>query len=209
MSRLERVNFAEIAGEWLRDPVHLRGVRQRAVEFVEDAVGRLGDDRIEAFVQREVLPRAQEVALAPKLSDLLVQLGRDGQHEAVLDEILRGALSVAADNKDTLRALIRARVPAIVPDGLVDVARDAVQRTIETTLDEMIADHEHPLRQRIHDGVRGFIDRLEHDPETQAGVDAWRDRLITNPAVQEFALAPVALFEFRGRFFEAGEQAPS
>jgi len=188
MSRLERVNFAEVAGEWLEDPDHLRGVRQRAVDFVESAVDRLGDDRIEAFVRREIVPRAQEVALAPKLSDLLLQLARDGQHEGVLDEVLRGALGAAAENKETLRALIRARVPAFVPDGLVDVARDAVQRMIETTLDEMLADREHPLRLKVHETVRSFIDRLEHDPETQASVNAWRDRLLTNPAVQEFAL---------------------
>ena len=189
MSRLERVNFAEIAGEWLRDPEHLRGVRQRAVEFVEDAVDRLGDDRIATFVQREVLPRAQEIALAPKLSDLLLQLGRDGQHEAVLDEVLRGGLALAAENKETLRALIRARVPRFVPDGLVDVVRDAVQRAIETTLDEMIADRAHPLRIRVHESVRSFIERLEHDPDMQTRVDAWRDRLLANEAVQAFALA--------------------
>jgi uncharacterized membrane-anchored protein YjiN (DUF445 family) len=189
MSRLEQVNFAELAGEWLKDPEHLRAVRQRAVEFVEDAVDRLGDDRIAAFVQREVIPQAQEIALAPKLSDLLLQLGRDGQHEAVLDEVLRGGLGLAAENKETLRALIRARVPRFVPDGLVDVVRDAVQRAIETTLDEMIADRAHPLRLRVHESVRGFIERLEHDPDMQTRVDAWRDRLLANEAVKDFALA--------------------
>ncbi|HLA63236.1 MAG TPA: DUF445 domain-containing protein [Rhodothermales bacterium] len=189
MARLERVNFAEIAGAWLNDPDHLRGVRQRAVEFVEDSVGRLGDDRISAFVERELIPRLQEVALAPRLSDLLLQLAKDGQHEAVLDELLKGTLGVAAEHKDTLRALIRARLPGFVPDGLVDVARDAVQRAIESTLDEMIADREHPLRLRVHAAVQGFVEKLEHDEATQARVDAWRDRLLANPAIQEFALA--------------------
>jgi uncharacterized membrane-anchored protein YjiN (DUF445 family) len=173
----------------LRDPDHLRAVRQRSVEFVEDAIDRMGDDRIAAFVQREVIPRAQEVALAPKLSDLLLQMGRDGRHEAVLDEVLKGALAIATENKEALRALIRARVPRFVPDGLIDVVRDAVQRAIETTVDEMLADRAHPLRVRIHDSVREFIDRLEHDPDLQGRVDSFRDRLLANEALQEFMMA--------------------
>jgi uncharacterized membrane-anchored protein YjiN (DUF445 family) len=164
-------------------------VRQRSVEFVEDAIDRMGDDRIAAFVQREVIPRAQEVALAPKLSDLLLQMGRDGRHEAVLDEVLKGALAIATENKEALRALIRARVPRFVPDGLIDVVRDAVQRAIETTVDEMLADRAHPLRVRIHDSVREFIDRLEHDPDLQGRVDSFRDRLLANEALQEFMMA--------------------
>lgn len=189
MARLERVNFAELAGTWLNDPAHLREVRHRAVALVEDSVEKLEDERIATFVAREVLPQLREVALAPKLSDLLLQLARDNQHEALLDEVLRGSLTMAAGHRETLHALLRARLPRFVPDGLVDVARDAVSRAIETTLDEMIADRAHPLRLRIHENVRLFIEKLEHDPETQARVEAWRDRLLANEAVQAFALA--------------------
>ncbi|HYE95402.1 MAG TPA: DUF445 domain-containing protein, partial [Rubricoccaceae bacterium] len=189
MARLERVNFAELAGQWLNDPEHLRATRHRLVGLVEDSVGRLEDERIAAFVTREVMPQLKEVALAPKLSDLLLQLAKDNQHEELLDELLRGTLAMAADHKDTLRELIRARLPRFVPEGLVDIARDAVSRAIETTLDEMIADRQHPLRLRIHEAVNGFIEKLEHDEATQARVDAWRDRLLANEAVQAFALA--------------------
>jgi uncharacterized membrane-anchored protein YjiN (DUF445 family) len=189
MARLERVNFAELAGTWLNDPDHLKAVRHRVVGLAEEAVGRLEDDRIAAFVTREVLPKLREVALAPKLSDLLLHLAKDNQHEELLDEVLRGSLAVALGHKETLHALIRARLPRFVPDGLVEIARDAVSRAIETTLDEMIADREHPLRLRVHEAVRAFVEKLEHDEATQARVDAWRDRLLANEAVQAFALA--------------------
>ena len=188
MARLGGVNFAGIAGEWLREPDNVRRIRTQAVGVVERGVARLGDDRIGEFAAREVGPRLREIALAPRLSDLLIEVARDDRHEAVLDEVLRVGLNAASNNRDAIRALIRARLPGYVPDRLVDVARDAVQRAIETTLDEMIADRRHPLRLRVHQQVQTFVDRLEHDPETQARVDAWRDRLLANEAVRQFAV---------------------
>ena len=113
---------------------------------------------------------------------------KDDRHEAVLDEVLRAGLSVASNNRDALRGLIRDRLPGFVPDKLVDVARDAVQKALEATLDEMIADRAHPLRLRVHSQVQAFVEKLEHDPATQARVDAWRDRLLANEAVRAFAV---------------------
>ncbi|HEX8385325.1 MAG TPA: DUF445 family protein [Rubricoccaceae bacterium] len=188
MARLGGVNFAGVAGAWLREPDNVRRIRTQAVGVVERGVARLGDDRIGDFAARELGPRLREIALAPRLSDLLLEMTKDDRHEAVLDEVLRGVLTVASDNRDALRGLIRDRLPAFVPDKLVDVARDAVQRALETTLDEMVADRQHPLRLRVHAQVQAFVEKLEHDPDTQARVDAWRDRLLANEAVRQFAV---------------------
>ncbi|HEX8299306.1 MAG TPA: DUF445 family protein [Rubricoccaceae bacterium] len=188
MSRLDGVNFAAAAGTWLREPANVHRIRTQAVGVVERGLARLGDDRIGDFATREVGPRLREIALAPRLSDLLLEMTKDDRHEGILDEVLRGALTVASDNRDALRGLIRDRLPAFVPDKLVDVARDAVQRALETTLDEMIADRQHPLRLRVHQQVQAFVEKLEHDPEMQARVDAWRDRLLANEAVRAFVV---------------------
>ena len=188
MSRLGGINFAGIAGAWLREPDNVHRIRTQAVRVVERAVARLGDDRIGDFAARELGPRLREIALAPRLSDLLLEMTKDDRHEAILDEVLRVGLRAASENRDALRVLIRDRLPGFVPDKLVDVARDAVQRALEQTLDEMIADRQHPLRLRVHAQVEGFVEKLEHDPETQARVDAWRDRLLANEAVRQFAV---------------------
>ncbi len=188
MARLDGVNFAAVAGGWLREPDNVRRIRTQAVGIVERGIARLGDDRIGDFAARELGPRLREVALAPRLSDLLLEMTTNDRHEALLDEVLRAGLSVASNNRDALRGLIRNRLPGFVPDKLVDVARDAVQKALETTLDEMIADRQHPLRLRVHQQVQAFVDKLEHDPATQARVDAWRDRLLANEAVRAFAV---------------------
>ena len=188
MARLDGINFAGIAGAWLREPDNVRRIRTQAVGVVERGLARLGDDRIGDFAARELGPRLREIALAPRLSDLLIEMTRDDRHEALLDEVLKGGLTVASDNRDALRALIRDRLPGFVPDKLVDVARDAVQRALEQTLDDMLADRQHPLRLRIHAQVQTFVDKLEHDEATQARVDAWRDRLLANEAVRTFAV---------------------
>ena len=68
MARLDGVNFAAVAGGWLREPENVRRIRTQAVGVVERGVARLGDDRIGDFAARELGPRLREVALAPRNS---------------------------------------------------------------------------------------------------------------------------------------------
>jgi uncharacterized membrane-anchored protein YjiN (DUF445 family) len=188
LPRLERINFAELAGRWLETPGHVRGLRTRIVGAIEGAMEGLSDTRIREFSDREVIPRLKEVALAPRLSDLLLGLARDGQHEELLDEVLRGAASVAASNRDAIFDVVRAQMPSLVPSFVVDVVTDAVMGKIDTTIQGMLDDRAHPLRLRIHERVQEFLERLDHDPEMQAKVDALRDRVLENPALRDFAV---------------------
>ena len=188
LPRLERINFAEIVGRWLETPGRVRRLRTRIVGVIEGAVEGLSDNRIREFAEREVMPRIKEVALAPKLSDLLLSLARDGQHEDLLDEVLRGAAAVAASNRDAIHEAVRRQLPTLVPAFVVDLVTDAVMNKIDVTIQGMLSDRTHPLRLRIHERVQGFLERLDHDEAMQAKVDALRDRILENPALRDFAV---------------------
>ncbi len=188
LPRIERINFAEIAGRWLETPGHVRSLRTRIVGMIEGAVDGLSDGRIREFSDREVIPRLREVALAPKLSDLLLGLARDGQHEDLLDEVLQGAASVAAANRDAIYDVVRAQMPSLIAVFAADLVTDAVMGKIDTTIQAMLSDRENPLRVRIHERVQEFLERLDHDPAMQAKVDALRDRVLENPALRDFAV---------------------
>lgn len=188
VGRIRKVNFAEIAGNWLETPGHVRGLREKLVGAFEGAVEGLSDDRIRGFATRDVLPRLRDMALAPRLSDLLLGIARDGQHEDLLDELLKGTATVAADNRDSIHDAVKGQVPGFVPMFVVDLVTDAIMARIDATINGMLTDREHPMRARIHARVQDFVERLDTDPEMQAKVDAFRDRILDNPALQTFAV---------------------
>ena len=195
LPRLERINFAEIVGAWLKTPGNVRSLREKVVGAIEGAIDGLGDDRITDFATREVMPRLKDVALAGNISDLLLGLAKDGQHEDLLDELLRGAASVAAANREAIHDVVRRQLPGFVPGFVVDLMTDAVMQRIDDTVTGMLSDREHPLRLKVHERVRGFIERLDTDEEMQGKVNAFRDRILESPALTSFAVERWADFK--------------
>lgn len=193
LPRLERINFAEIVGHWLETPGNVRSIRERIVAALDGLLDGLSDDRIREFSEREVIPKVRDIALAPKLSELIVGLSKDGQHEEILDEVLRGAASVAASNRAAIEEVVRGQVPRfdigfLSSDFIVQRVTDAVMTRIDTTISSMVADHDNPLRLKIHAQVQDFLTRLDTDPAMQAKVNSLRDRVLESPALQSFAV---------------------
>lgn len=193
LPRLERINFAEIVGHWLETPGNVRSIRERIVTALDGLLDGFSDERIREFSDREVMPKIKDVALAPKLSELIVGLSKDGQHEAILDEVLRGAASVAASNRAAIEEVVRGQVPRfdlglISSDFIVQRVTDAVMKRIDGTISAMVEDRDNPLRLKIHQQVQDFLVRLDTDPDMQDRVNGLRDRILDSPALQTFAV---------------------
>lgn len=193
LPRLHRINFAEVAGTWLETPGHVRSLRERIVGALDGAIDGLSDARIQEFSDREILPKVRDIALAPKLSELIVGLSKDGQHEDILDEVLRGAAGVAASNRAAIEEVVRQQVPRfdllfVNSDMIIDRVTDAVMKRIDGTIAAMVSDRENPLRLKVHEQVAAFLERLDSDPAMQEKVNGLRDRLLESPALQTFAV---------------------
>jgi uncharacterized membrane-anchored protein YjiN (DUF445 family) len=127
------------------------------------------------------------VQVAPLLGRVLKLLTAGGRHQELLDEALRLATRLVAENEEMIRDRIAAEAPWWVPGAVEDRIHDKVVRAVERTLQDVAADPTHPLRERFDEAVQAFAERLRTSPDTIARAEAIKEDMLAHPAVREYA----------------------
>jgi len=155
-------------GAWLAAPGNARRVARQVAGTLHGAAGALRDEDVQALVDRGVVDRLRRAPAAPLLARGVELFTAGGRHHALLDDALRLAARVLAENDALIRERIRAESPWWVPGKVEEKLGDRVVTAVERTLAAVAADPAHPLRQRYDEAVARFVASLREDPVTMA-----------------------------------------
>jgi uncharacterized membrane-anchored protein YjiN (DUF445 family) len=186
-AKIAAARVGERAARWLADPAHARTVARQVAAGLSGAAEVLRDEDVHGFVERSLVTRARKVQVAPLLGRVLTLLTADGRHQELLDEALRLAARLVADNELLIRDRIAAEAPWWMPGAVEDRIHDKVVAAMDRTLAEVAADPTHPLRERFDDAVRTFAEKLRTSPDTIARAEAIKEDMLAHPAVREYA----------------------
>jgi len=111
----------------------------------------------------------------------------DRRHLPLIDSIIRWAGLTLEDNEQMVRDMIHERANALLRfTGLDERLANSVLDGLYRLLAEVLVDPEHPLRNKIEEGLEKVAHDLAHDPETQARVEKMKRELLDNPAVADW-----------------------
>jgi uncharacterized membrane-anchored protein YjiN (DUF445 family) len=186
-AKLQAARVGERAARWLAEPEHARTVARQVATGLSGAAEVLRDEDVQGFVERSLVTRARRVQVAPLLGRVLKLLTAGGRHQELLDEALRLATRLVAENEEVIRDRIAAEAPWWVPGAVEDRIHDKVVTAVERTLQDVSADPAHPLRERFDEAVQAFAERLRTSPDTIARAEAIKEDMLAHPAVREYA----------------------
>ena len=186
-AKLQAARVGERAARWLAEPEHARTVARQVATGLSGAAEVLRDEDVQGFVERSLVTRARRVQVAPLLGRVLKLLTAGGRHQELLDEALRLATRLVAENEEIIRDRIAAEAPWWVPGAVEDRIHDKVVTAVERTLQDVAADPSHPLRERFDEAVQAFAERLRTSPDTIARAEAIKEDMLAHPAVREYA----------------------
>ena len=185
-SKLKSVNLASYAVNWLQSEKGRASVADLGTAVLRWALGALSETRVRKFLSRLGKRQLKDVSLAPFLGHTVEWLVRDGRHQQLLTQMLRYAIVVLHDNRESIRERVQQESPWWIP-GFVDdrILAQMLQR-IETQLFEMTLDAEHPMREQF----TGWLERLAHNLKTspehrQLGED-FKQKILENNALQDY-----------------------
>jgi len=195
VARIAAFQPARTLSGWLLRPGNAAVLAAYAGRFLAYGLQALDDERVKAFIGRQVdeaLRRLDTAAAAAQVLDVLTENGR---HHALFDEAL-GGLDDLLQREDT-RRFIAEEVARAAPrylksiNDVLNLKLDerAALRIVEVALrkvSEVRRDRDHELRRRFDAFVAAFVARLRTDPALRAKADALRDELLASPALSRY-----------------------
>lgn len=187
--RMGAMNFARAVGSYLADPKSARDSRIRAGagELAIEVLQSLDPDRLGGQVRSGIKAQLEKLDISPLLGGMLDAMIADGRHKPLIDKIIRWAGLVLEDNEALVRDMVHNRANAVLRfTGLDERLANSVLDGLYKLLAEVLVDPEHPLRDKIEEGLQELAKGLREDPEMQERVERLKREMLGNPAIGEW-----------------------
>jgi uncharacterized membrane-anchored protein YjiN (DUF445 family) len=186
-ARLERAQVAHKLADWLSQPEHGELVGKHAAAAVTGVVQVLKDEEVQELIETSVVKRARATQVAPLVGRVLSLMTHGDRHQELLDAALRLVDRLVDENRAALRERISQELPWWVPGPLDDKIYQKIINGVESTLDEVAKNPEHPLRQRYNEAMLEFIEKLRTSPEMIERGEHLKEELLQHPAVRGYS----------------------
>ena len=187
--RMGRLDVAGAIARWLTDPPEGAGgrFRQGASRLVAQVLEGLDPQRMGGMVKGAIGLRLREARVAPLAGQLMTAAMRDERHQPLIDGAVRWAARTMAANEPLIRQMVRERGGSILRwTGLDETVSNRLIDALDRLLSEMADNRDHPVRRRIEETLDRVAFDLQHDPQMRARVEAAKEELIANPAMQRW-----------------------
>jgi uncharacterized membrane-anchored protein YjiN (DUF445 family) len=184
--RMRDYNVAAAAGSYLTDPGKGGQSRLRAgaASLLGDVLESLDPEKLGGMVKKGLRGQLERIDLPPLLGQLLSAAIADGRHKPMLEGLIHRAALTIEDNEALVRAIIHKQSNNLMrwtglDEKLANSALDGLYRLLAETM----VDPNHPLRNKVEQGLSQLAHDLLHDPVMQARVTGFKNELLANPVM--------------------------
>lgn len=188
--RMRAMNLAQAAGDFLAraddGPAPGEGSRFRlgAGEIVAEVLESLDPERLGGQVRAGLVHQLEKLEVSPLLGQMLAGAIADRRHLPLIDSLIRWAGRTLEDNEQMVREMIHKRANAVLRwTGLDERLANSVIDGLYRLLAEVLVDPDHPLRNKIEEGLETLAHDLQHDDVMRAKVEGMKNDLLANPAL--------------------------
>ena len=187
--RMRDMNVAKAAGDFLvkkGDSTEGR-LRAGAAELFVELLESLDPDRLGLQVKAGLARQVEKLEVAPLLGKMLEAAIADDRHRPLMDSMIRWAGLTLEDNEEMVREMVQERANAIIRwTGLDGRLANSVLDGLYRLLAEILVNPDHPLRNKVQEGLEKLAHDLQHDAETRAKVERMKVDMLNNPAVSDW-----------------------
>jgi uncharacterized membrane-anchored protein YjiN (DUF445 family) len=185
--RMRSLDVAGAVGSFLASPAPQGRLREGASRLLADILESLDQERLGGMVKSAISQRLRSLEVAPLLGKTLEAAMTDERHVPLLDSIVTWSGRTLDANEDLIRDMVHKRAGWILRlAGLDEKLAEAIIDGLRKLTIDMAIDEKHPLRTKAEEALAILAWDMQHDPETRAKVEGWKNEIVANPAVGEW-----------------------
>jgi uncharacterized membrane-anchored protein YjiN (DUF445 family) len=189
--RMRAMDLAGAAGRFLQAPAGgadtRSRIRQGASRLIGDIFEALDDERLGGIVKTAISSRLRQAEVAPVIGRALASAIHEDRHVPMLEAAIRALARTLDANESLIRDMVRRRASWILRLAALDekLADSIIDGLRKVTL-EMSTDPAHPVRLKMEVALVELAHDLQHNAETRARVEGWKDDLLSNSSVAQW-----------------------
>ena len=186
--RMHRLDVASAAGRWLASPPGAGSrIRRGASRLFIEWLTAFDPERLGGMVKAAAGQQLRRTEVAPLIGQALGAAIAQDRHVPLIDGIVRWANRVLSANDHLIRAMVHERAGSVLRwTGLDETLSTKIIDGLDQLLFDMANDPDHALRAKANEGLATLAHDLQHSAELRARVEALKDELIANPAMQRW-----------------------
>jgi uncharacterized membrane-anchored protein YjiN (DUF445 family) len=184
---LRSVRPAQRAARWLSDPANAGRVARQMAGGLARAVEAVPDGDARELVRRILVARLQTIRAAPALGKTLSLVLAGDRQQDLLNVAVRLAADAVAQNREVIRAKVKAQSPWWVPGVVDEKIYERIMVTVESLLRDIAANPDHELRAAFETALHQLADRLQYSPDLIAKAEALKESWLADPAMADLS----------------------
>ena len=161
-----------------------------ALRLLPEAVAATENSGLMTFVSRRITAQLMSIDLAPLAAGTLRSFVKEGRHQGLLDDLLRGVhqTMTQAETMAMIREKIRAELPTLLKLYRADkFLVNKIVASASAFFEEVRNDPAHPFRGEFDRMVLTFVDRLGTDPAYAERIHGLKRDLLARPELSDLA----------------------
>jgi uncharacterized membrane-anchored protein YjiN (DUF445 family) len=177
--RLDGIDAASYAANWLTAPGNARGIADQASRFLPEALDALPKQGLVDALTQAALRGLDNVPASPLASRVLALIWARGETQALLDRAVDYGEATLTRNREFIRAKVSAKSSRLIPKWVDNMLADRVISGVQETLADMKRP-DHPWRIDVKRTVETFIRDLDESPALRERGEVWKREILAS-----------------------------
>ena len=186
---IQRLEISNYAAKWLNSDKNIDLLLNEILFLLKDIIQKIDDKAVAKFLAHKSKDLLNDLKLNEALAGGLDLIIQRGDHERILNYILKNVRDYVVNNEELVRQKVKEESYFLIPGFVDNIIAAKLTKGVARYLNEIEADPEHKLRLDVKEQLDQFIENIKTDAKWQQELQEIKNSLLAGDKINQYASA--------------------